>query len=327
MAGGVGGVTARSGVVGTTRHVSDDEAAKREARRARFADMDARSADAARKAAPAAPRVPWSGGVMTVIMPQRLQARHVAVQGDAPDDGGTQAQRAQPRRGTYLLVGEAFHGQAACGALSLTEGLDDARLTWAGGFGKWRVATALAKSRHGFGTVEGDALDVFEQIELLPCADLYGLGSPCQRASWAAWVASQGTDRPCDPPDGDHPMNQLLWQQIAPFKRRAKALIIEFPTGVLKVASASNPEPGWLHRKMLAEIEGRGEEPGPKWVYHVWKLNAKFHGSKAARRRLKTFAFAPEVVEAADSGGRQLSGDASAVAGVRTADVEGCAVR
>ena len=47
---------------------------------------------------------------------------------------------------------------------------------------------------------------------------------------------SQGTDRPCDPPDGDHPMNQLLWQQIAPFKRRAKALIIEFPTGVLKVA-------------------------------------------------------------------------------------------
>ena len=347
----------------------------------RFAGMDARSADATREAAPAAPRVPWSGGVMTVIMPQRLQAdcppdsergglrfaarqhtvecqlrvrrafeqttrdqvaarrcgesareclelaatmrasqadaerrtgnggdsrgreRHVAVQGDAPGDGGTHTQRTQPRRGTYLLVGEAFHGQAACGALSLTEGLDDARLTWAGGFDKWRVATALAKSRHGFDTVEGDALDVFEQIELLPYADLYGLGSPCQRASWAAWVASQGTDRPCDPPDGDHPMNQLLWQQIAPFKRRAKALIIEFPTGVLKVASASNPEPGWLHRKMLAEIEGRGEEPGPKWVYHVWKLNAKFHGSKAARRRLKTFAFAPEVVEAADRAG------------------------
>ena len=55
--GGWGGVTARSGMIGTTRHVSDDEAAKREARRVRFAGMDARSADATRKAAPATPRV------------------------------------------------------------------------------------------------------------------------------------------------------------------------------------------------------------------------------------------------------------------------------
>ena len=51
---------------------------------------------------------------------------------------------------------------------------------------------------------------------------------------------------------------------------------------------------------MLAEIAGCAEEPGSQWVYHVWKLNARFHGSKAARRRLKTFAFAPEVVAAAD---------------------------
>ena len=82
---GGGRVTARSGMIGTTRHVSDDEAAKREARRVRFAGVDARSADATRKAAPATPRVPWSGGVMKVIMPQRLQAQHVAEQGDAPD--------------------------------------------------------------------------------------------------------------------------------------------------------------------------------------------------------------------------------------------------
>ena len=90
---GVGGATARWGVIGTTRRVSDDEAAKREARRVRFAGMDARSADATREAAPAAPRVPWSGGVMTVIMPQRLQA-------DCPPDSERGGLRFEARQHT-----------------------------------------------------------------------------------------------------------------------------------------------------------------------------------------------------------------------------------
>ena len=70
----------------------------------RFAGMDARSADATREAAPAAPRVPWSGGVMTVIMPQRLQA-------DCPPDSERGGLRFEARQHTVecqLRVRRAF---------------------------------------------------------------------------------------------------------------------------------------------------------------------------------------------------------------------------
>ena len=212
--------------------------------------------------------------------------------------------RAHLRRGSYLTFLEGFHGQGAVGALALTSGAERFGITWQGGFDLWETATELARERHGFMPVNGDANDVFEQPEILGSADAAALGSPCQKVSWAAWVATQGTARHCDPPDGDHPMNQLYWKQIRPMKRVVKALLVEFLTGVLKVSSASNPDlpPGWLHHKMLAEIEAADEEV-QAWTHIVWTLNSNFHGSAALRRRIYTFALHPEVVAAAERAG------------------------
>ena len=161
--------------------------------------------------------------------------------------GETEMQRSPPRRGTYITFLEGFHGQGAVGAMSLTVGRQNLGVTWQGGFDFWATATDLARDRHGFEPLNADANDVFEQTEILPRADAAAMGSPCQQASWAAWVATQGTERQCAPPDGDHPMNQLYWKQVQPMKRRVKALLIEFLTSVLKVESASDPtkEPGF----------------------------------------------------------------------------------
>ena len=178
--------------------------------------------------------------------------------------GETEMKRSPPQRGTYITFLEGFHGQGAVGAMSLTAGRKNLGVTWQGGFGVWATATELARDRHGFEPLSADANDVFEQTEILPRADAAAMGSPCQQASWAAWVATQGTERQCAPPDGDHPMNQLYWRQVQPMKRRVKALLIEFPTGVLKVESASDPtkEPGFLHHRMLKEIETADEAVG-----------------------------------------------------------------
>ena len=215
-------------------------------------------------------------------------------------------QRSPPRRGTYITFLEGFHGQGAVGAMSLTMGAENLGITWQGGFDMWAAATDLVRERHGFEPLNADANDVFEQTEILPRADVGAMGSPCQQASWAAWVATQGTERQCAPPDGDHPMNQLYWKQVQPMKRRVKALLIEFLTGVLKVASASDPtaEPGFLHHKMLKEIETADETVGVSaWTHEVWCLNSHFHGSEALRRRLYTFGLSPDVVEAAERAG------------------------
>ena len=80
----------------------------------------------------------------------------------------------------------------------------------------------------------------------------------------------------------------------------ARAVVIEFPTGVLKVASATNETPGWLHHKMLDELGAGG------WSTHCWQLQAAMHGSCVARRRLYTFGFAPDVVEAAERAGEEF---------------------
>ena len=207
--------------------------------------------------------------------PREPRAMETAGRGDQPTGGGEEESKAGAggergklemtrsslRRGTYITFLEGLHGQGAVGALSLTTGTDGLGVTWQGGFDLWATATELARERHGFGPLSGDADDVFEQAEVLPRADVAAMGSPCQQAPWAAWVASQGTERQCAPPDGDHPMNQLYWRQIQPMKRRVKALLIEFVTGVLTVASASDPmvEPGFLHHKMLQEIETADE--------------------------------------------------------------------
>ena len=97
-------------------------------------------------------------------------------------------------------------------------------------------------------------------------------------------------------------MNQLYWKQVQPMKRRVKALLIEFLTSVLKVESASDPtkEPGFLHHKVLQEIETADETVGVSaWTHEVWCLNSHFHGSEALRRRMYTFGLSPDVVEAA----------------------------
>ena len=78
---------------------------------------------------------------------------------------------------------------------------------------------------------------------------------------------------------------------------------------MLKVASASDPavEPGFLHRKMLSEIETADETAGVSaWEHGVWVLNSHFHGPKALRRRLYTFALSPGVVEAAERAGTEF---------------------
>ena len=220
--------------------------------------------------------------------------------------GETEMKRSPPQRGTYITFLEGFHGQGAVGAMSLTAGRKNLGVTWQGGFDVWATATELARDRHGFEPLSADANDVFEQTEILPRADAAAMGSPCQQASWAAWVATQGTERQCAPPDGDHPMNQLYWRQVQPMKRRVKALLIEFLTGVLKVESASDPtkEPGFLHRRMLKEIETADEAVGVSaWTHKVWTLNSNFHGSEALRRRLYTFGLSPDVVEAAERAG------------------------
>ena len=70
-------------------------------------------------------------------------------------------------------------------------------------------------------------------------------------------------------------MNQLYWRQVQPMKRRVKALLIEFLTGVLKVESASDPtkEPGFLHHRMLKEIETADEATGVSaWTHKVLSL-------------------------------------------------------
>ena len=92
-------------------------------------------------------------------------------------------------------------------------------------------------------------------------------------------------------------------------KRRVKAMLIESPTGVLKAASASDPavEPGFLHRKILSEIETADGTVGvPAWKQKVWVMNSHFHGPKALRRRLYAFALSPEVVEAAERAGTEF---------------------
>ena len=178
--------------------------------------------------------------------------------------GETEMQRSPPRRGAYITFLEGFHGQGAVGAMSLTVGSRNLGATWQGGFGLWATATELARDRHGFKPLNADADGAFEQTEVLPRADAAAMGSPCQQASWAAWVATQGTERQCAPPDCDCPMNQLYWRQVQPMKRRVKAMLIEFLTGVLKVESASDPavEPGFLHRRMLRELETADETVG-----------------------------------------------------------------
>ena len=83
-------------------------------------------------------------------------------------------------------------------------------------------------------------------------------------------------------------------------------MLIEFPTGVLRVASASDPtvEPGFLHRRVLSEIETADGAVGVlAWKHKVRVTNSHFHGPKALRRRLYTFALSPEVVEAAERAG------------------------
>ena len=105
-------------------------------------------------------------------------------------------------------------------------------------------------------------------------------------------------------------MNQLYWRQVQPMKRSAMAMLLEFLTGVLKVAPASDPavEPGFLHgflhRRMLRDIETADEAVGVSaWEHKARTLNSHFHGSKALRGRLYTFALSPEVVEAAERAG------------------------
>ena len=197
-------------------------------------------------------------------------------------------------RGTYITVNEIFHGQGAVGAMSLTCGTESLELAWQGGVDIWPAATRLAEERHGFSPLCSDVEDVFVCPHLMDYVDLIVTGSPCQKASWAAWVATNGES---GPPDGDHAMNQLYWRQVAPLKQRCKALVIEFPTGVLQVASATNVTPGWLHEKMMAELAADG------WEAHTWRLQAWAHGSYVARRRLYSFGFAPEVTAAAKRAG------------------------
>jgi len=166
--------------------------------------------------------------------------------------------------------------------MSLTMGTGNLGVTWQGGFDLWATATELARDRHGFEPLNGDADDVFEQTEVLPRADAAAMGSPCQQAPWAAWVATQGAERQCAPPDGGRLMNQLYWRQVQPMKRRVKAMLIGFLTGVLEVESASDPavEPGFLHRMMLSEIEKADEAVGVSaWTHKAWCLNSHFHGS------------------------------------------------
>ena len=182
----------------------------------------------------------------------------------------------------------------------------------------WATATDLARDRHGFEPLNADANDVFEQTEILPRADAAAMGSPCQQASWAAWVATQGTERQCAPPDGDHPMNQLYWKQVQPMKRRVKALLIEFLTGVLKVESASDPTSGaGLSASQDAEgnrdggrdrgsvgVDTRGVVPelALPWVrgvaeetVHAWSVAGRSGGGRAGRGRVPSTTDADTV--------------------------------
>ena len=278
-----------------------DEAVRRADRVARFAAMDQRDIEREHCNAVRAPRVPWLGGAMRVMMPSGETAaalREVAAThgGSAADADAVMGERPRQARGTYITVNEIFHGQGAVGAMSLACAAGSPDLAWAGGVDNWAAASELAEMRHAFGprAVRGDAREVFADPALLDYVDLVVTGSPCQKASWAPWIASGGT---CAPPDGDHEMNQLYWQQVAPLKQRGRAMIIEFPTGVLKVTSATNETPGWLHHKMLDELGAGG------WSTHCWQLQAAMHGSYVARRRLYTFGFAPDVVAAAERAG------------------------
>ena len=184
----------------------------------------AASGTASTRAATEAPprgRLTRAAGVPPTAQPRGPRHAENAVRGGRRSGGGASASRASaggergetemqrnpPRRGTYITFLEGFQSQGAVGAMSLTVGRKNLGATWQGGFDVWATATDLARDRHGFEPLSADANGVFEQTEVLPRADVAAMGSPCQQASWAAWVATQGTERQCAPPDGDHPMN------------------------------------------------------------------------------------------------------------------------
>ena len=214
------------------------EAARRAGRVARFAAMDQRDIERECCNAARSPRVPWPGGAMRVVRPNMTEAARrmeaATHGGGKPGADVVMGERPRPVRGTYITVNEIFHGQGAVGAMSLACAAGSPDLAWAGGVDNWAAASELAEMRHEFGprVIRGDAREVFVDPALLDYVDLIVTGSPCQKASWAPWIASGGT---CAPPDGDHEMNQLYWQQVAPLKQRGRAVVIEFPTGVLKV--------------------------------------------------------------------------------------------
>ena len=122
-------------------------------------------------------------------------------------------------------------------------------------------------------------------------------GAPCQGSSFAPHFG-RGTE-----PDADDPRNAHYAEQVHVIVRGADVAVLEYLVDVRKVRSTSPTSPnahratGWRHEDMLLNFVSHG------WRVFEYDLNAWFHGSAGARRRLYSVACSERAMQAARRAG------------------------
>ena len=122
-------------------------------------------------------------------------------------------------------------------------------------------------------------------------------GAPCVHSSFAPHYG-------CDTePDADDPMNAHYPRQVQPIVRGCDVAVLEYLSDVRKVRSLRHDSPnahrppGWRHDDMIAGFSQHG------WSVFEYDLNAWYHGSAGARRRLYSIACSDRAMEAAKRAG------------------------
>ena len=200
-------------------------------------------------------------------------------------------------RGTYITFTEYWHGEGAVGVMSITDNRRAPGLTLIDGFDCERAAHDVVVDRHGIPMMLCDVSAIYADPHSLRRADVVCAGAPCVHSSFAPHYG-------CDTePDADDPMNAHYPRQVQPIVRGCDVAVLEYLSDVRKVRSLRHDSPnahrppGWRHDDMIAGFSQHG------WSVFEYDLNAWYHGSAGARRRLYSIACSDRAMEAAKRAG------------------------
>ena len=200
-------------------------------------------------------------------------------------------------RGTYITFTEYWHGKGAVGVMSITDNRKAPGLTLIDGFDCERAAHDVVVDRHGIPMMLCDVSAIYADPHSLRRADVVCAGAPCVHSSFAPHYG-------CDTePDADDPMNAHYPRQVQPIVRGCDVAVLEYLSDVRKVRSLRHDSPnahrppGWRHDDMIAGFSQHG------WSVFEYDLNAWYHGSAGARRRLYSIACSDRAMEAAKRAG------------------------